>query len=69
MSATLTNTGTLQSIPDFCEENGISRAFFYKLKSQGKAPKIAKLGSRSVVTPKARQDWITSLDQDAEAQQ
>jgi predicted DNA-binding transcriptional regulator AlpA len=69
MSTTQANADTLQSIPEFCNENGISRAFFYKLKSQGKAPKIAKLGSRSVVTPKARQDWITALDQEAEAQQ
>ncbi len=56
----------LQSIPKFCKDNGISRAFFYKLRADSKGPKVTKLGSRSVITPKSRKDWLDSLDQEAD---
>ena len=56
---------SLQSIADFCKSNGISKAFFYKLREQGKAPKITKLGSRSMITPEARHEWLTSLNQES----
>ena len=67
MNASIITTDALQSIPQFCEENGISRAFFYKLKDQGKAPKIIKLGSRSMITPEARLEWMEQLNQEARA--
>lgn len=66
MNALTSLSECLQSIPDFCQENKISRAFFYKLQAQGKAPKVTKLGSRSLITPNARHAWLESLDQEAQ---
>ena len=63
MNASIITTDALQSIPRFCEENEISKAFFYKLKAQGKAPKIVKLGSRSMITPESRLEWRQQLNQ------
>ena len=63
MDAPIIASDALQSVPEFCEENGISKAFFYKLKAQGKAPKIVKLGSLSKITPEARLEWRQQLNQ------
>jgi hypothetical protein len=35
----------LQTVDEFCRDNGLSRPMFYKLRRQGKAPRIAKLGT------------------------
>ena len=59
------NSKGLQNIPDFCDENNISQSFFYKLQSQGKAPKTVKLGSRSLITPEALQAWRDDLNKEA----
>lgn len=67
MNTTVSTPSGLQSIPAFCDENDISKAFFYKLRKEGKAPKITKLGSRSFITPDSRQDWLESLSQEARA--
>ena len=66
MNTALPAPSSLQSIPSFCEENNISKAFFYKLRKDGKAPRITKLGSRSFITPDARQNWLNSLSQEAQ---
>ena len=34
----------LQTVDEFCRDNGLSRPMFYKLRRQGKAPRITKLG-------------------------
>ena len=52
----------IQSIPKFCKKHEISRAFFYKLQGQGKAPKVVKLGRRSIITPRGEYDWLEALD-------
>ena len=58
----LANSDRLQSIPTFCVDNNISQSFFYKLQAQGKAPKVIKIGTRSIITPEARQAWRDSLN-------
>jgi predicted DNA-binding transcriptional regulator AlpA len=45
------------SIDQFCQEHGISRAFFYKLKQAGKAPRITKLGARRLITNEDAAVW------------
>ena len=40
----------MYSVAEFCIAHGISRAFFYKLHAEGKAPPICKLGSRSLIS-------------------
>jgi hypothetical protein len=51
------------SVPDFCEAHGISKAFFYKLHKQGKAPPICKVGARSLITAEAAAEWRRGLEQ------
>jgi predicted DNA-binding transcriptional regulator AlpA len=66
MSTSITTTDALQDIPEFCKENKISRAFFYKLKGLGQAPKVIKLGARTLITPEARLEWREKLNQEAQ---
>ncbi len=65
MNASIVTSEALQSISRFCKENGISKAFLYKLRGEGKAPKITKLGSRSMITPESRLAWREQLNQEA----
>jgi predicted DNA-binding transcriptional regulator AlpA len=50
------------SVRQFCQAHGISKAFFYKLSAQGKAPPICKLGSRSLITAEAAAEWRRGLE-------
>jgi predicted DNA-binding transcriptional regulator AlpA len=45
------------SIPEFCDRHRISRAFFYKLKAQGLAPRITALGSRRLIFEEDEVAW------------
>jgi len=47
----------MYSVAEFCIAHGISRAFFYKLHAEGKAPPICKLGSRSLISTEAAAEW------------
>jgi predicted DNA-binding transcriptional regulator AlpA len=45
------------TIDQFCDVEEISRSFFYKLESQGLAPKTYKLGRTRRISPSARAAW------------
>lgn len=45
------------SVDQFCAEHGISRAMFYKLRKQEKAPREMKVGSRTLITVEAAAEW------------
>jgi hypothetical protein len=45
------------SIDEFCERNGISRAFFTKLRSQGLGPRVMKVGTRVLISKEAAAEW------------
>ena len=45
------------SVASFCAAFGISEAFFYKLKSQGLAPVVMRLGSRLLISFEAAKRW------------
>src|SRR3954452_102826 len=45
------------SIPEFCDAHGISEAFFYKLKKQGKGPREMKVGTRTLITFESAAEW------------
>lgn len=53
---------TAQSVNQFCTANGISRSMFYKLMRQGEAPRIMKVGRRTLVTAEAAAEWRKSLE-------
>jgi predicted DNA-binding transcriptional regulator AlpA len=50
------------SVRDFCKAHAISRAFFYKLHAEGKAPPICKLGSRTLISAEAAAEWRRDLE-------
>jgi excisionase family DNA binding protein len=48
------------SVLEFCEQYGISRSFFYKLRKQGKAPRTLNIGRRRLITSDAILEWEQS---------
>jgi hypothetical protein len=53
------------SILEFCGAAGISEDFFYKLKRQGQAPRLAKVGSRTLITVAAANEWLVEREHEA----
>ena len=57
------------SIGEFCRLNDISRSFFYMLRIKGKAPRVMKVGRRTLISAEAAAEWrknmeyMTSADQ------
>jgi predicted DNA-binding transcriptional regulator AlpA len=45
------------TVDEFCLAHRISRPFFYKLLKDGTAPRIFKLGSRTLVSVEAAAAW------------
>jgi predicted DNA-binding transcriptional regulator AlpA len=46
----------------FCEAHGISRAMFYKLLKVGQAPRLAKVGSKILITNEAAVEWLRARE-------
>ena len=45
------------SVDEFCSSHSISRAMFYKLRADGKAPRTMAVGSRTLISYEAAADW------------
>jgi predicted DNA-binding transcriptional regulator AlpA len=52
-------------ISEFCELENFSRSMFYKLESQGKAPRTYNVGRKRLISPEARAAW--RRDREAES--
>jgi predicted DNA-binding transcriptional regulator AlpA len=50
------------SIDEFCIAHGISRAMFYKIRKQGRAPRIMTVGSRQLISDEAAAEWRQSME-------
>ncbi len=50
------------SVPQFCEGEGISRAMFYKLRKNGLAPKIMKIGRLTRITNESANEWRKKME-------
>jgi excisionase family DNA binding protein len=50
------------SIDQWCELHNLSRSFFYKLCSQGEAPKTFKIGSATRISEDANNAWVAELE-------
>jgi hypothetical protein len=55
------------SIPRFCEDHDISRAFFYLLLKQGKAPRVTRLGARRLITDEDATEWRKRMSEASES--
>ncbi len=53
-----------QSVDEFCEDNDISRAFFYNLVKCKKGPRIMKLGKRTLISRESGADWRRQIEQE-----
>ena len=49
------------TIPEFCRDHKISRAFFYKLERGNNGPEIIKIGKRTFITLDAAKKWRDDL--------
>lgn len=49
------------SIDQFCRAYGISRATFYNLKKDGKAPAVLNVGRRPLITIPAADAWEVAM--------
>jgi len=45
------------SVQRFCAAHGISKAFFYKLRAEGRGPTEMKVGTRTLISVEAAADW------------
>jgi predicted DNA-binding transcriptional regulator AlpA len=45
------------SVDEFCAAHSISRAMFYKLRADCKAPRTMAVGSRTLISYEAAADW------------
>jgi len=52
------------SIPQFCAAHSISRALFYLLLKEGKAPAVMKLGRRTLISGEAAAQWRAQITAD-----
>jgi len=50
------------SINEFCQNYGFSRAKFYLLLNEGRAPKIMKIGRRSLISREAADRWRKAME-------
>jgi len=50
------------SIPEFCEQENISKSLFYKLLKQGIAPRIMKVGRRTLISIEAATEWRNDME-------
>ncbi len=62
-SSALTPPGGADSIDVFCKDHDISRGFFYKLLKEGKAPRIIKVGRRTLISKEAAADWRRDMEE------
>jgi predicted DNA-binding transcriptional regulator AlpA len=50
------------SVDEFCSAHAISRAMFYKLRADGRAPRTMSVGSRTLISYEAAADWRRSCE-------
>lgn len=51
------------SIAEFCNLHSISRALFYKLRKEGKAPAIMRVGRRSLISSESASEWRRNMQE------
>lgn len=56
------------NILEFCAAFGISEDFFYKLKRQGQAPRLMKVGARTLISMEAAKEWRIAREAEAKAE-
>ena len=52
----------------WCAHRAVSRSMFYKLKSQGLAPRIHRVGDKVLVSALADRDWLAEREAAAQVE-
>lgn len=50
------------SVEAFCQVHAISRSSFYELKREGLAPRVMKIGRRTLISAEAAADWRRAME-------
>ena len=50
------------SVSLFCQSHGISRALYYKLAKEGKAPQTMQVGRRKLISREAAAEWRMKME-------
>lgn len=53
------------TIDAFCRSHGISRALFYKLQKDGRAPRVMRVGAKPLISVEAAADWRRAMESTA----
>lgn len=56
------DTNQAYSIATFCQRHSISRALYYKMAKEGKAPKTIKLGRRTLISQESALAWRQRME-------
>ncbi len=56
---------TTQTVNDFCAANNISRSMFYKLLREGNAPRIMKVGRKTLISADSAEAWRQAMEANA----
>jgi predicted DNA-binding transcriptional regulator AlpA len=51
------------SIREFCKLHDISRSLFYVLREKGEAPRVMKVGRRTLISVEAAAEWRKNMEQ------
>jgi len=57
---------SMQSVPSFCADNGLSRSLFYRLLKDGRGPRVTKIGRRSLISGQAAAEWRSRMERETE---
>lgn len=53
------------SVKTFCDAHDITKVTFYKLLKDGTAPRIMKVGARTLISLEAAADWRRQMEEGA----
>lgn len=61
----MTTANDAHTVSTFCKTFQISRSMFYKLAREGKAPRLMKVGRRTLISAEATEEWQRRMEQSA----
>ncbi len=53
------------SIPEFCQRLGISNSFYFKMQTEGRGPRVMRVGHRVLISKEAAAEWRREREQEA----
>ena len=57
---------SMHTVPAFCADNSLSRSLFYRLVKEGRGPRLAKVGRRTLISAEAAAEWRARMERETE---